>query len=98
MFSTTVEKRRLDLLHLEEYEVLTEENQCDCMFTVPGTERVIREKGRMYVCSKSIIFEAENIALPIIKFLFKSLVGDIKYSRIGFTKMWPMMEKLVSSS
>lgn len=85
MFSTTVEKRRLDLLHLEEYEVLTEENQCECMYTVPGTERVIREKGKMYICSKSLIFEADNIALPIIKFLFKSLTGDIKYCTFRFT-------------
>ena len=82
MFTTEVELRRLNLLHLEEYEVLTEEIPCECSYTLPGSDQLFEEKGKLHICSKSVIFESDKYSTPILKFLFKYLQGEFKLGRI----------------
>lgn len=71
MFTTNAQEKRLDLLHLEEYEVMTEELPCTCTYYIPETDTYKKGKGVMHVCSKSLIFEDENSGVPLYKFLYR---------------------------
>ncbi len=32
-----------------------------------------REKGRFYICSKSVLFEADNSSLPLVKYRYEHM-------------------------
>lgn len=82
MFTTNALRKRLDLLHLEEYEVLTEEVPCRCSYFLPDTLTRKEDKGRLYVCSKSLIFESSDENVPIFKYLFRSFPDKPQMGRL----------------
>ena len=71
MWTTKARKKRLDLLHLEEYEVLTEELPCVCKVYLPQNSTYRKEQGLIHVCSKSLIFESDSENIPMFKYLYR---------------------------
>lgn len=63
--------KRLSLLFLEEGEIYTR----DCMgfrFHLLYPERR-QEKGRLHICSRSLLFEPEDIDTPVVKYCFRDM-------------------------
>jgi len=80
MIGINVKKKRFTLLYLEENELYVQDLSGSCTFPdyITGSKRV--EKGKIHLCSKSIIFEPSNVNVPIQKFLFKYLKNDPRRS------------------
>lgn len=66
--------KRFTLYHLEENEIYIRDFSGTCTYVEPltGEERQ-RDKGKYYICSKSIVFEAEKQSTPLLKFKFDSM-------------------------
>lgn len=65
--------KRFSLLFLEEGEIYTR----DCMgfrFHQMFPERR-QEKGRIHICSRSLLFEPEDIETPVVKYCFRDMPG-----------------------
>jgi len=78
MLALNIKKKRFTLLYLEENEVYVQDLTGSCSFTDPSTNQRKLEKGKIHLCSRSIIFEANNANVPIYKFLFKDMKKEPK--------------------
>ena len=75
-FSSVMSRRRFNLLLLEENEYFFEDYTCYKYSNNGGDNDVdentfVKEKGRLKICSRSLVFEPDNIRVPILKFPFK---------------------------
>mmetsp|Transcript_8685 Transcript_8685/g.7637 ORF Transcript_8685/g.7637 Transcript_8685/m.7637 type:complete len:94 (-) Transcript_8685:2376-2657(-) len=73
MIGLKVKKKRFSLLYLEENEVYIQDLTGSCTFFDFNTGQKRMEKGKIHLCSKSLIFEPNNWDASIYKFLFREM-------------------------
>ena len=78
MFTENQWKSRFNLLYLHENEVKTEERSANCSFVDPTSKQQYVQAGLLHIGSKSIFFEPQNEAFPILKFLMRNFTSDVK--------------------
>lgn len=73
MFISPTNSKRFNLYHLEEKEIYIQDFYGKCSFYDFTTkERIHQDKGKFYLCSKSLIYESDNKAIPLLKYRFES--------------------------
>ena len=78
---------RFNLLLLEYGEIFYE-NLSVYQYPVPNSSLkfvecdTLKVKGRLHLCSRSIIFEPNNIKKPLLKFPYKLLTSDVEHFRL----------------
>lgn len=66
--------KRFTLYHLEENEIYIRDFSGSCSYVDPiSNEEHQRDKGKFYICSKSIVYESERQTTPLLKFKFDSM-------------------------
>ena len=96
MIGINVKKKRFTLLYLEENELYVQDLSGSCTFPdyATGSKRYQEfcvaklsimmyrvEKGKIHVCSRSLIFEPNNMSIPIQKFLFRFMKTEPRRSK-----------------
>lgn len=84
MFTANEWKSRFNLLYLHENEVKTDEKQGKCQLVDKENGKTVSEVGVWHFGSKSLFFEPESQAQPIIKFMMKHMSGEVVSKRIIF--------------
>ena len=78
---------RFNLLLLEYGEIFYE-NLSVYQYPVPNSSLkfvesdALRVKGRLHLCSRSIIFEPNDIKKPLLKFIYKSITSEVEHFRL----------------
>ena len=66
--------KRFTLYHLEENEIYIRDFSGYCTFPDISTgEYTHRVKGKFYICSKTLVFEADLPATPLLKFKYEHM-------------------------
>ena len=67
----TNKTKRFNLYHLEENEIYIRDFSGYCWYIEPSTgEEKVKDKGKFYICSKTIVFESDTTTIPILKFKY----------------------------
>lgn len=78
MIETTIKNKRFDSLYLEDSECLTRELPATIIYCDSVNGRKVKEKGILYICSKSLVFEPKEAIYPILKIPFSSFEADVR--------------------
>lgn len=74
MFISPTNSKRFNLYHLEEKEIYIQDFYGKCTFFDLSThEPAKQDKGKFYLCSKSIIYESDNKNIPLYKYRYESI-------------------------
>ena len=90
IISGTASRTRFSLVLLSEDEHFLEDHAATYAPPQPGSPfrldraaRALRLRGRLFVCSQSLLFEPQDLDRPLFKFPFK-LVSDVTGSQRAF--------------
>jgi factor associated with neutral sphingomyelinase activation len=75
MLSVGGKESRFTLLHLQEGEEYLKDFKGHCKFFEPGQRAEVLEISTIHFCTYSIIVEPDTPSLPIVKYLYSSLVA-----------------------
>ena len=76
MFISPTNSKRFNIYHLEEKEIYIQDFYGSCSFYDFNTQEERRnDKGKFYLCSKSIIYESDNRSIPLMKYRFECLIS-----------------------
>lgn len=71
MFISPTNTKRFTLYHLEENEIYIQDFYGECTFyDYSSNESKVRDKGKFYLCSKTIVYESDNKIIPLVKLKF----------------------------
>jgi hypothetical protein len=74
IFISPTNNKRFTLYHMEENEIYIQDFFGFCSFFDFNTnEEKNKDKGKFYLCSKSIVYESDNKNIPLTKFRFESM-------------------------
>ena len=80
MFISPTNSKRFNIYHLEEKEIYIQDFYGTCSFFDLNThEERTNDKGKFYLCSKSIIYESDNRNIPLMKYRFETFIGLPSY-------------------
>ena len=66
--------KRFTLYHMEENEVYIQDFYGNCTFYDLNTSELReKDKGKFYICSKSIVYESDNRNVQLMKYRFESM-------------------------
>jgi factor associated with neutral sphingomyelinase activation len=95
MIGLKVKKKRFTLLYLEENELYVQDLTGSCTFyDFTANQRKYAfdfsayfrtEKGKLHICSKSLIFEPNNLNINIQKYLYREMKTKPKRSIIIYS-------------
>ena len=74
IFISPTNTKRFTLYHMEENEIYIQDFFGNCSFhDFASNEPKSKDKGKFYICSKTIVFESDNKNIPLTKFKFESM-------------------------
>jgi len=74
MFISPTNTKRFTLYHLEENEIYIQDFYGECTFyDYNSNENKVRDKGKFYLCSKTMVYESDNKNIPLVKLKFESM-------------------------
>lgn len=87
MWIPQAKSKRFTLYHLDENETYIKDFAGTCTYTDPlKHEEHVKEKGKFYICSKSIVFEADQQNVPLYKFKYESMKTEPRICTFGVTQ------------
>jgi hypothetical protein len=74
LFISPTNTKRFTLYHMEETEIYIQDFFGNCSFyDFASNEAKNKDKGKFYMCSKSLVYESDNKNIPLTKFKFESM-------------------------
>ena len=74
LFISPTNTKRFTLYHMEENEIYIQDFFGFCsFFDFNSNEAKTKDKGKFYLCSKSIVYESDNKNIPLVKLKFESM-------------------------
>jgi hypothetical protein len=71
IFISPTNTKRFSLYHMEENEIYIQDFFGTCTFhDFSSNELKTKDKGKFYMCSKTIVYESDNKNIPLQKFKF----------------------------
>ena len=74
LFVSPTNSKRFTLYHLEENEIYIQDFFGTCsLYDFNANEARNKDKGKFYICSRSIVYESDNKNVPLVKYKFESM-------------------------
>ena len=74
LFVSPTNTKRFTLYHLEESEIYIQDFFGHCTFYDPvAKEQRKHDKGKFYLCSRTIVYESDRKSIPLIKIKFENM-------------------------
>lgn len=96
MWIPSAKTKRFTLYHLEENETYIKDFSGSCSYMDPLTrDEHIKEKGKFYICSKTIVFEGDSQNIPLMKFKYEYLKGEPRIGKPCVTQRSKPIQKRI---
>lgn len=72
IFISPTNAKRFNLYHMDENEIYIQDFYGNCTFYDYATNQMkTKDKGKFYLCSKSMVYESDNKNIPLQKYKFQ---------------------------